>query len=276
MQALVSELWRLKGPAVETHIGDVAWRRFQHTGREGEWRIRIWEEQGEPAAWAWLQLPATLQYEILPRYRATPLHDELIAWFEAEAEGDELETSSLSTDTERLAVLRSHGYDINAEAPDFVHFGRGLDDVPAPVIPAGYVARTVTPDDLEPRVEVHRAAFAPSRVTPESYANVMAAWPYRTDLDCVIEAPGGSFAAFCLAWLDDANLVGELEPVGAHPDHRRLGLAAAVCRFALNRLGEEGATRAVVYSWADTPAMALYESLGFREHARSLALVKRE
>jgi uncharacterized lipoprotein YbaY len=29
------------------------------------------------------------------------------------------------------------------------------------------------------RLEVHRAAFAPSRVTVESYRNVMATWPYR-------------------------------------------------------------------------------------------------
>ena len=101
-----------------------------------------------------------------------------------------------------------------------------------------------------------------------------AAWPYRTDLDCVVEAPDGSFAASCLAWLDEENGVGELEPVGTAPTFRRRGFASAVCRFALQRLREEGATQAIVYS--DTPeAKALYLSIGFREHARSRALRKR-
>jgi ribosomal protein S18 acetylase RimI-like enzyme len=112
-------------------------------------------------------------------------------------------------------------------------------------------------------------------VTVESFTNVQAAWPYRTDLDCVVEAPDGSFAAYCLAWLDDANDVGELEPVGTHPDHRRRGLASAVCRFAHQRLREEGATRAIVYSIAGSDATTLYESIGMREHSRSIGLVKR-
>jgi len=275
MQALVSELWRLEGPAVENHIGDLAWQRFMHEGREGEWRIRIWEDGGDPVAWAWLRLPGTLQYEIHPDHRAGPLHDEVIAWFEAEADGDELRTSSLSTDAERLAALRRHGHDLDPEARELAYHVRDLADLDEPTVPDGYRLRTVTPGDVERRVAVHRAAFAPSRVTTSSYTNVMAAWPYRPDVDCVVEAPNGSLAAFALAWLDAENRVGELEPVGTHPDHRRLGLASAVCLFALRRLREEGAERAIVYSWADAPAKTLYESLGFREHARSLELVNR-
>ena len=61
MQALVGELWRLEGPKVENHVGDVAWQRFQHAGREGKWRIRLWEEDGEPVAWAWVRRPPMLQ-----------------------------------------------------------------------------------------------------------------------------------------------------------------------------------------------------------------------
>ena len=108
------------------------------------------------------------------------------------------------------------------------------------MLPDGYRLRTVEPADLEARVELHRVVWAPSRVTVESFVNVQAAWPYRADLDCVVEAPDGSLAAYCLAWLDDANGVGELEPVGTHPDYRRRGLASAVCLFALHRLQRGG------------------------------------
>jgi ribosomal protein S18 acetylase RimI-like enzyme len=104
----------------------------------------------------------------------------------------------------------------------------------------------------------------------------MQAWPYRSDLDCVAVAPDGRVAAYCLAWLDDDNRAGELEPVGTHADFRRLGLAAAVCAFALRRLAEEHASRAVVYARGDDEYAApkqLYESLGFRAHARTVPFV---
>jgi len=268
MQELVAELWRLEGPNVENHIGDLAW---QH--RLDEWRARVWEEAGEPVAFGRFRAPATLQYEIHPAHRPGPLHDEVLDWFEAEAEADELRTSSLSTDDDRLAVLRRRGYDDDRAGTPFAYHARDLAELPEPA-PEGVLLRTVGPDDLERRVEVHRAAFAPSRLTVESYAQ--ATWPYRADLDCVAEAADGSFASFCLAWLDAENRVGELEPVGTHPDHRRRGLAAAVCLLALRRLREEGATRAIVYSIAGSEATALYEAIGLREHARSLELVKRK
>jgi ribosomal protein S18 acetylase RimI-like enzyme len=130
-------------------------------------------------------------------------------------------------------------------------------------------------EDLSERVEIHRVVWSPSRVTDESYRNVMAAWPYRADLDCVAETSEGRFASYVLCWYDEANRAGEFEPVGTHPDHRRKGLAAATCRFALRRLQEEGARTAVVYAGgrgADAPARALYESVGFRLHARLIEL----
>ena len=128
--------------------------------------------------------------------------------------------------------------------------------------------------DLHERVEVHRAVWAPSRVTEESYRDVMRIWPYRTDLDCVLEAPDGTFAAYVLCWYDEKNGVGELEPVGTHPEHRRRGFGAAVCRYALHRLQEEGGRQAIVYA-ENEAARALYESVGFRRHTRVVEMRKK-
>ena len=75
----------------------------------------------------------------------------------------------------------------------------------------------------------------------------MATPPYRPTLDCVIEAPGGRFAAYALLWPEDATGVGELEPVGVREEFRRRGLGAAVCSFALRRWHEEGGHTAIVY-----------------------------
>lgn len=130
-------------------------------------------------------------------------------------------------------------------------------------MPEGFRYRTVEPEDLAERVAIHRDVWEPSRVTESSYRNVMAEWPYRGSLDCVVEAPDGRFASYVLVWPDDENGVGLFEPVGTRPEFRRRGLGAAVCTFGLQRLHEEGMRRAVVGCDTD-PACALYESIGFR------------
>ena len=137
--------------------------------------------------------------------------------------------------------------------------------------------RTVEAADFESRAAAHRSAFAPSRFSADAYASVRASWPYRQDLDCVVEAPDGSIAAFSLAWLDEVNGVGELEPVGTHADHQDRGLGRAVNLFALQRLRDEGARTAIVACRGDdahpVPAR-LYESIGFREVWRTLPFRK--
>ena len=102
--------------------------------------------------------------------------------------------------------------------------------------------RTVEERDWPSWVEVHRSAFQPSRFREDVYAFVRSTPAYRADLDCVVEAPDGSIAAYTLAWFDEVNAVGQFEPVGVHADHRRLGLGRAVGLYALRRLRELGAT----------------------------------
>jgi predicted N-acetyltransferase YhbS len=150
---------------------------------------------------------------------------------------------------------------------------RGLDDLPEPAVPDGYRVRTVQEADFASRAAAHRSAFHPSRFRDEVYEFVRSTPAYRQDLDCVVEAPDGSIAAYTLAWLGEENGVGELEPVGTHEDHRRRGLGRAVNLFALRRLRDEGATTALVACRGDAAypiPCKLYESVGFREIARHL------
>ena len=272
MQQLVAEAWRLEGPLVERHVGDLAWTRHHIAGREPEWRIRLWEEDGRLVAWAWLFPPGTLDFQLHPQRRE--LLDPLLDWFEREAESDEQATSALVDDRETVAMLERRGYRRDpTEEPHFVHLLRELADIAAPRIPDGFRLRHTTAEDVERRVAVHQAAWHPSRVTVESHRALMDAYPYRPELDCVVEAPDGTFAAYCLAWLDEENRVGELEPVGTDPRFARRGLAAAVCTFALHRLRDHGAERAIVYARGDAAypgPLRLYESIGFRPFTRSL------
>jgi GNAT superfamily N-acetyltransferase len=258
MQALAVAQARRLGPRAPWHVGDVAWGLRQHEGREREWRIRLWEEEGDVVAWSWLK-GATGALELDVRADRRELLDEILA------EPDARTAFAFADDAELRAALERHGF---ARAGEQMHFlVRELPEPPPErPPPEGFRCRTVGPTDLAERVAVHRDVWAPSRVTESSYANVRATWPYRGSLDCVVEAPDGRFAAYALVWPDDENAVGELEPVGVRAEFRRRGLGAAACTYALRRLHEEGGRRAVVYC-VDEPACGLYRALGFRRHA---------
>lgn len=87
---------------------------------------------------------------------------------------------------------------------------------------------------------------------------------YQEDLDIVAVAPDGKFAAFCTARIDPLSKIAELEPVGTHPDHRKLGLARAVICESLKRLEKYRPSAVVILGAAPTNgARRLYESVGF-------------
>jgi len=279
MQSLQQELWALDGERTHTHVGDLAWWVTMHVGREDEWKRRLWLDGDRCLAWAWLDRPASLDYEVHRDHRGGALHEEVLDWFEAEAEDSVLEAWVMDGDEGSLELLARRGFMQPDPYKWYAYYVRELDaPVAQPSVPDGFRLRTVNDGgDLHERVEVHRAAWEPSRVTEESYRNVMSTWPYRPELDCVLETPDGTFAAYVLCWYDDANRVGELEPVGTHSEHRRRGFGAAVCTYALHRLQEEGARKAIVYAGGrdeDHRARALYESVGFRRHTRMTELRK--
>ena len=84
-------------------------------------------------------------------------------------------------------------------------------------------------------------------------------------LDLVAMAPDRTFAACCLFWLDEENAVGQIEPVGTHPDYRRRGLGRALIEEGLRRLRALGATTAYVRPEDPRPdLLQSYESCGFR------------
>jgi len=278
MQSLQQELWALEGPWVLTHVGDLAW--WLHRGAEEDWNRRLWLDGDRCVAWAWLWPPAALDYDVHPEHRGGSVEQEVLEWFESEAGGtDALTTFVLESDADRLAVLTERGYGASEPLSWYAYHVQELDrELPDPVVPDGFTLRTVrTAADFHKRVALHRAVWAPSRLTEEGYRRVTSAWPYRADLDCVVEAPDGSFAAYVLCWFDEENGVGEFEPVGTHPDYRRRGLGAGVCRYALRRLQEEGARSAIVYGGGrdeDQRSRALYESIGFRRHTRAIEFRK--
>jgi GNAT superfamily N-acetyltransferase len=206
------------------------------------------------------------------------LLDGVLGWFAAETPGATRQTFVRSGNADAIARIESTGYAHDADAPwDLLNI-RDLLEIEEPSLPAGYRLTTMREvNDVPRRVAVHRAAWEPSRLTEEKYASAMSTWPYRADFDFIVEAPDGSLATSALGWYDDANRVGEFEPVGTHPAHRRLGLARAVMLFGMQRFREAGATHAIVGCRGDVgyPIPELvYESIGFRELSRDMPFVQ--
>jgi ribosomal protein S18 acetylase RimI-like enzyme len=263
IQALALAQRSLLGVRAQWHVGDLAWNLSPHEGDELD--MRFWDEDGRLVAWSWVQHDGRLEYDVHPD--RLHLLDEILATADARS------AFAFADDGERRAALERHGF---TRPGDSMHyFARDLAEPPGlPPLHAGFRYRTVSTGDVPERVAIHQDVWAPSRLTESSYMQVRAQWPYRGSLDCVVEAPDGRFAAYCLCWPDDAHRVGELEPVGVRAEFRRRGLGAAVCTFALRRLHEEGGRQAIVYC-ATEPACALYESLGFRRHASLVSYSRR-
>ena len=92
-------------------------------------------------------------------------------------------------------------------------------------------------------------------------------WPYRRDLVTVVQAADGSFAASCIAWLDEATGTAEIEPLGVVPAHRGLGLGRALTLAAVENVARAGGSAVTIHPRGDEAypsARRLYETCGFR------------
>ena len=276
MQDLVSRTWT---PARCFHVGDLAWDRNQHAGREAEWITQLWhDDAGTVVAWAWLTLPGLLECCVDPVHPR--LLDEILEWARRYQAAAPLEVRCMLSDAESRATLERAGLHATTGHSSSVYLLHDLSHLSPVEPPTGSTVRSVdvlvSRQDLAARVAAHRAAFHPSRVTEESYRQVATCWPYRAALDVVVEASDGEILAYCLGWYDEERRVGELEPVGCIPSVRRRGAASAACREALVRFRDLGADQVVVYP-PDDPANRgperLYRAVGFTDNDRSVTYV---
>ncbi|MBF6302447.1 GCN5 family acetyltransferase [Nocardia amamiensis] len=241
-----------------------------------DWPIALWHDGFRLVAWAWANLPDDLRVEVDPAY--PELVYDVIAWFDEVADGTPRQLNPLNNQVDLCTVLVGYGYERQPDRPYFTHHTRSLLDLPEPELPAGFIACSVRgAEDLSDRVTVHQKAWNSARVTVQSYRDIMSSWPYRPELDWIVEAPSGEFVANCHIWYDEDNRVGLIEPVGTVPQYRRRGLSRAVCLTALAALRDAGAAMAVVSPRGDDGypiPQNLYRSIGFQPYARTHTYVK--
>lgn len=272
---LLVQDYALGGPPNYCSIGELDWWRWGPTG--GTFNIinfaeLWWDEQDTLVGIAWRGTPwgGEMQLDLLTHPQRPEVIGAMLDWVETEqraAAGSTLAIWSFTRDEPRTRALQARGYQPMDLAFSFL--SQDLEaDFPVQPLPEGYAIRHVQGEaDYPARVEVHRDAFAPSRLTVDIYRKLATEAPtYRPALDLVVVAPDQSFASYCLVWFDAANRFGVFEPVGCHSAHRQKGLTKAVMLEGLRRLQALGATRAFVNTVRGAVAAnTLYASAGFQK-----------
>ena len=166
---------------------------------------------------------------------------------------------------ERIALLSELGF--QKSEIEGVNQVRPTDlPVPEYQLPNGYTIRNaVIEKDFLKYQTVQKAVFPHIRTMSKKLLQIYCtASFYHEDLDVVAVDPDGNFAAFCTARLDPVSRIAELEPVGTHPEYRKLGLAKAVICESLVRLERYRPSAIVILGAAPTEgANRLYESVEF-------------
>lgn len=291
MQQAASWLW--SGGSF-WHVGGLAWQSAAIRNREVS-RIRLITSGGSPSGWAWIEDGSHLN--VLVDGRDARGAQELIGWFVDQTEPDGLLTADVpEAATPAIRALLDAGFAVSETAPfslDMRHDTQHI--IRRPPLPAGFAVRSLAAGEETALVSCHRAAWKPhdlpwperhrpdlpaeaaSSFSESALADIQTVWPYRQDLVIVAEAPDGTLAASCIAWLDEANAAAEIEPLGVVPEHRGLGLGRAVCLEAVNRVGRLGGSEVTIHPRGDDgypAARNLYASCGFRTVGRTVPLLR--
>jgi len=81
---------------------------------------------------------------------------------------------------------------------------------------------------------------------------------FKVNHDINVVNEKGEVVAFATMWYDEKNKVGILEPVGTHPDYRRMGLAKKAIYKGCNEVIKQGAAFVYVGSYQE-----FYKKIGF-------------
>jgi len=271
LTTLVTACRRADAHGEYPHVGDILWWFRDPAIEDAVWRF--WPAaDGSDQAVGMVDGDALLAI-IHPAGRAAGLAETVRDWgvtliVAAErAAGSAMYTvaeEAADDDLDQIAWLARAGYSRGDWY--YVRYQRTLTGtLPLPVVPQGFTIRAIAGEhEVAQRAALHRDSFFPYTSASDEAATArhlqaMRLPGYRADLDLMVVAPDGALAAGCIGWLDAKNRSGLIEPLGAHPNFRRLGLARALVAEVMQRLAADGATQ--IYVSGNHPGDGIQSSI---------------
>jgi ribosomal protein S18 acetylase RimI-like enzyme len=264
--AMVGRARATSDPHAFLHPGGLQWL-LRRLGRD-TFAVRRWL-MGE--ALAGFAVADAGYVMVVPKGVALEDHLALIDMERAVAarEGAEaIEVTAWEEDHPMLAALGERGFEVSATyGHEFVR--ERVDPLPALALPAGFAMRWLEPELDASYVELHRAAWmrngVPSSYTRQMHDIVVTMPDFRRELVPIVSSPDGRLAAYCIAWFDPRTATTEIEPLGTHPEFRRLGLGRAIVNEVFRRSAEHRASLVMVWGVPENDAaFHLYTSAGMR------------
>lgn len=272
------------------HVGELLWNFFMVAIHlDPQQHIRLWHApDSRLVGYAMLGEDPSFDWQVLPEYEWSGIEAQAFEWVQSflaqlrvqddSRWGGELASGARQDNPRRIQFLESHGFRYSGRFAE-VNMLRSLSEpVPDLPLPAGYQVRELDLSEIADRAAAERDVWLPwtvGNVTTDDYVQLMRLPGYQRDLEVVTVTPEGVIAAYVTGWTDPVNRIGDFGPVGAREQYRRQGFTRLALLESLRRMKANGMERVCISTGiTNTPALNLYESLGFKVVNQYLDYVK--
>lgn len=233
-------------------------------------KIGVWENDGKIVALVNYELtPGDAYFQVDPDF--VYLKPEMLEYAEGNLRVKNVNGQKKLTlwipefDVEFITIIRSRGYQQIENHRDCWSVMNIPDAFPPFKLREGFNLQSLNDENDLYKLSrlLHRGFNHPGEPLADAVAEqrkMQSAPNFRKDLNIVVVAGNGAYAAYCGMWQDLVNKVAYIEPVCTDPDYRRLGLGRAAVLEGIKRCGEEGTATAMVGS-----EQPFYLSMGFQK-----------
>ncbi len=224
-------------------------------------RVHLWRNvKGELASY--LIRDNFLTY-LQIQYPYRDLESEMFDWAERNwaGENNQINTLVYDWDKKRQTLLAQRGYENRGAIEDVRIYDLSM-TYPEVQLPVNFQITSLADfGNFQARIDLENSIWGAS-LDETWFRGKSSAPSYSSDWDLLAISPQGKLAAQSLVWLYPNNQTAEIDPLGTHPDFRKLGLAKILVLESFKRMHDHGIHYAYIASETQDPIVNhLYSSL---------------